>query len=222
RIDPQLMPLAAGSRLGPYEIIAVAGAGGMGEVYKARDPRLDRTVAIKTSAEQFSNRFEGEARAIAALNHPNICQIYDVGPDYLVMEFIEGSPIAPVDHPRKLLDLAVQIAAGLAAAHAAGVTHRDLKPGNILGNAGWPGEDSRFRFGQERRSRGNGCRRRHAHYADYGSRHGGRHGGLHEPGAGQWRRKRRLPVGSILPGNRSLRTGRPPASLPARDHRGNH
>jgi len=126
------MPLAPGSRLGPYEILNPIGAGGMGEVYKARDNRLDRVVAIKFSKEAFSERFEREARAIAALNHNNICQLYDVGPDYLVMEFVEGSPIAPVDTTRKLLDIAVQIADGMAAAHSAGIIHRDLKPDNIL------------------------------------------------------------------------------------------
>jgi Tol biopolymer transport system component/predicted Ser/Thr protein kinase len=126
------MPLALGTRLGPYEIAAPVGAGGMGEVYRARDTRLDRTVAIKVSHENFSERFDREARAIAALNHPNICQLYDVGPNYLVMEFVEGSPVAPVDNVRKLLDVAVQIADGLTAAHAGGIVHRDLKPGNIL------------------------------------------------------------------------------------------
>src|ERR1700745_1402695 len=126
------MPLAPESCRGPYEILNPIGAGGMGEVYKARDTRLDRIVALKTSKEAFSERFEREARAVAALNHPNICQLYDVGPDYLVMEFVEGSPIASVDSSRKLLDIAVQIADGLAAAHAAGIIHRDLKPGNIL------------------------------------------------------------------------------------------
>ena len=131
------MPLSIGDKFGPYEILAPLGAGGMGEVYKARDTRLDRTVAIKTSKTEFSERFEREARAVAALNHPNICQLYDLGtlPDgggYLVMEFVDGAPIAPVDSPRKLLDLAVQIADGLAAAHAAGFTHRDLKPDNVL------------------------------------------------------------------------------------------
>src|SRR5438445_1233902 len=88
------MPIAAGTRLGPYEILVPIGAGGMGEVYKARDTRLDRSVAIKISAEQFSERFEREARAVAALNHPNICTLHDVGPNYLVMELIEGPTLA--------------------------------------------------------------------------------------------------------------------------------
>ena len=126
------MPLTPGARIGPFEIVSQLGAGGMGEVYKARDTRLDRIVAIKTSRQAFTERFEREARAIAALNHPNICQLYDVGPDYLVMEFIDGHPVAPVDSPRKLLDIAVQISDGLAAAHSAGIVHRDLKPDNIL------------------------------------------------------------------------------------------
>src|SRR3981081_4525693 len=90
------MSLSAGDHLGPYEILSPIGAGGMGEVYRARDPRLNRDVAIKVSAAQFSERFEREAKAIAALNHPHICQIYDVGPNYLVMEYIEGeSPKGP-------------------------------------------------------------------------------------------------------------------------------
>src|SRR6204780_1368963 len=99
------MALSPGDRLGPYEILMRLGAGGMGEVWKARDTRLDRIVAVKISQGDFDERFEREARAIAALNHPNICQLYDVGPNYLVMEFVEGSPIPRGDGIRKLLEL---------------------------------------------------------------------------------------------------------------------
>ena len=126
------MSLSAGSRLGPYEILSALGAGGMGEVWKARDTRLDRTVAIKTSNTQFSERFETEARAVAALNHPHICQLYDVGPNYLVTEFVEGQPLKgplPLD---QALVIAIQLAAALDAAHKKGITHRDLKPANTL------------------------------------------------------------------------------------------
>ena len=97
--------LAAGAQLGPYKIEASLGAGGMGEVYKARDTRLDRIVAIRTSQQRFDDRFAREAHAIAALNHPNICSLYDVGPDYLVMEYVEGKPVARVEDPRKLTQL---------------------------------------------------------------------------------------------------------------------
>ncbi len=131
------MSLSPGTRLGPYEILAPIGAGGMGEVYKARDTRLNRIVAVKLSKEQFSERFEREAKAVAALNHPNICQIYDVGESpssfgYLVMEFVEGHPLRgplPLD---EALRIAGQIAEALEAAHEKGIVHRDLKPGNIL------------------------------------------------------------------------------------------
>jgi eukaryotic-like serine/threonine-protein kinase len=121
-----------GQRLGPYETLEPIGAGGMGEVWKARDTRLDRTVAIKISKEQFSERFEREARAVAALNHPHICQLYDVGPDYLVMEYVEGKPLAGPLPPEKAVEYAGQILDALDAAHQKGIAHRDLKPANIL------------------------------------------------------------------------------------------
>src|SRR5665213_2736905 len=130
------MPLSAGDRLGPYEILAPIGAGGMGEVYRARDTRLSREVAIKVSAERFSERFEREAKAIAALNHVNICHLYDVGPDDLVMELVEGPTLAerieqgviPLD---EALPIAGQIADALEAAHEKNIYHRDLKPANV-------------------------------------------------------------------------------------------
>ena len=126
------MPLSVFDKLGPYEILSPIGAGGMGEVWKARDTRLDRTVAIKTSKEKFSERFEREARSIAALNHPHICTLYDVGPDYLVMEYVEGEQLkGPLPLPLAL-QYGGQICEALEAAHKKGITHRDLKPGNIL------------------------------------------------------------------------------------------
>jgi serine/threonine protein kinase len=126
------MALAPGTRLGPYEILSALGAGGMGEVWKARDTRLDRFVAIKASHSRFSERFEREARAIAAVNHPHVCSLYDVGPDYLVMEYVEGEWLrGPVSIARALV-LADQILDALDAAHRKGIVHRDLKPGNIL------------------------------------------------------------------------------------------
>jgi eukaryotic-like serine/threonine-protein kinase len=135
------MKVDVGSRVGPYEIAAEIGAGGMGVVYRARDTRLGRDVAIKLSNERFSERFEREARAVAALNHPNICTLHDVGPDYLVMELVEGETLAEMlaQRPRsspglpfdETLRLARQIASALEAAHDKGIIHRDLKPGNI-------------------------------------------------------------------------------------------
>ncbi len=141
------MDLSAGTRLGPYEIVALLGAGGMGEVYRARDTRLDRTVAIKVLPESFSSdpdrlrRFEQEARAVAALNHPNIMGIYDVGSEagvhYLVSELLEGESLRDklsegALGARRAAEYALQVAHGLAAAHEKGIVHRDLKPENVF------------------------------------------------------------------------------------------
>ncbi len=126
------MPLSVGDKLGPYEIVAPLGAGGMGEVYMARDTRLDRVVAVKVSKEQFSERFEREARTVAALNHPNVCTLHDVGPNYLVMEYVEGEPLKGATSVDRAMHYALQIADGVAAAHAKGIVHRDIKPANIF------------------------------------------------------------------------------------------
>lgn len=128
---------APGTRLGPYEIECSIGSGGMGEVFRARDTRLNRGVAVKLLRAQFSDRLQREARAISALNHPHICTLYDVGPDFLVMELLEGETLAsrlkkgalPID---TVLSYAAQVAAALAAAHGKGIVHRDLKPANIM------------------------------------------------------------------------------------------
>ena len=130
------MALSAGERIGPYEILAAIGAGGMGEVYRARDPRMGRNVAIKIAAVRFSERFSREVHAVAALNHPNICHIYDVGPNFLVLELVEGQTLAdrikqgPVPL-EEALGIARQIAGALEAAHERGIVHRDLKPANV-------------------------------------------------------------------------------------------
>ena len=141
------MALTSGTKLGPYEIQSPLGAGGMGEVYRARDARLDRTVAIKILPSHLSDnpeakqRFDGEARAISSLSHPNICHLYDVGSqdgtDYLVMEYLEGETLAdrlakgPLP-PEQALKCGIEICEGLEKAHRTGVVHRDLKPGNIM------------------------------------------------------------------------------------------
>src|SRR5262245_58115858 len=141
------MPLGPGTRLGPYEVVSAIGAGGMGEVYKATDTRLDRAVAIKVLPEHVAadpalkQRFEREAKTLAALSHPHICPVFDVGSqngiDFLVMEYLEGETLEqrlkkgamPLD---QALQLGTQIADALAASHRAGIVHRDLKPGNII------------------------------------------------------------------------------------------
>jgi eukaryotic-like serine/threonine-protein kinase len=130
------MELKPGDKLGAYEIVSLLGKGGMGEVWKAHDPQIGRDVAIKVSAQQFTDRFEREARAIAALNHPNVCTLYHIGPDYLVMEYIEGPTLAeritrgpvPMD---EALGIAKQIVYALEAAHDKNIVHRDLKPANV-------------------------------------------------------------------------------------------
>jgi len=128
--------LKPGETLGPYRIEGLLGAGGMGEVYSAVDTRLHRKVAIKVCQERFSGRFEREARAISALNHPNICTLYDIGPNYLVTELVEGETLR--DHTQgapsvgRWLEIARQVLEALAAAHRAGIIHRDLKPQNIM------------------------------------------------------------------------------------------
>lgn len=118
--------------IGPYVLLELIGAGGMGEVWKARDTRLDRTVAIKRLKPEHSARFEHEARALAALNHPHVCQIHDAGPDYLVLEFVEGVPVRGPLPPDDVVRLALQMASALEDAHARGILHRDIKPDNIL------------------------------------------------------------------------------------------
>ena len=126
------MRLTPGTRLGPYTIESLIGSGGMGEVYKAHDGRLNRTVAIKRMIADDVSRFQGEARAIAAINHPHICQIYDVGPDYLVLEYLQGEALGGPVPQDEAVRLAGQIADALHAAHECGILHRDLKPANVM------------------------------------------------------------------------------------------
>ena len=141
------MAILPGTRLGPYEILSAIGAGGMGEVYRARDTRLDRIVAIKVlpahlaDRSELRERFEREARTIASLNHPHICTLFDIGQqdgiDFLVMEYLEGETLAqrllkgplPIE---QVLQFAIEISDALDKAHRKGITHRDLKPGNIM------------------------------------------------------------------------------------------
>lgn len=141
------MPLEPGTRLGPYEILGLAGAGGMGEVYRAHDSRLRRTVAIKVASSRLNDdlqaraRFQHEARAIAALNHPHICAVHDVatfdGHDVIVMEYLEGETLEQRLHrgpipAAEVLAIGIPIAEALRAAHREGIIHRDLKPSNVM------------------------------------------------------------------------------------------
>ncbi len=121
-----------GRRFGPYELLEPLGHGGMGYVWKARDTRLDRVVAVKFSHQRFTERFMREAKAIGALNHPHICTLYDIGPDYLVMEFIDGQPLSGPLPLKNALEYGIQVVAALAEAHRKGIVHRDLKPANIM------------------------------------------------------------------------------------------
>jgi serine/threonine protein kinase len=165
------MALQPGSTLGPYEVLALIGAGGMGEVYRARDTRLDRIVAIKVLPPDLTNdsaakrRFDREARAVAALSHPHICPLFDIGRhdgiDFLVMEYLDGETLARRLARGKLpleqaLEYGTEIVDGLAAAHRAGIIHRDLKPGNIMVTKVW-GQVAGFRPRQSARA---GYRRR--------------------------------------------------------------
>src|SRR5213594_1090373 len=137
------MSLASGTRLGPYEIVAPIGAGGMGEVYRARDTRLDRAVAVKILPAEFAQnaqlkiRFEREAKTISHLSHPNICTLFDVGENYIVMELLEGESLADrlirgALGLSETLKYGAQISEALGKAHRQGVLHRDLKPGNVM------------------------------------------------------------------------------------------
>src|SRR5499433_2650928 len=126
------MSISIGQQLGSYKITALLGKGGMGEVYRATDMRLNREVAIKVCTSKFSERFAQEASVIGSLNHPNICHLYDVGPDYLVMELVDGTPLRGSLPLKQAVEYAGQILDALDAAHRKGITHRDLKPANIL------------------------------------------------------------------------------------------
>jgi eukaryotic-like serine/threonine-protein kinase len=184
-----------GERLGNYEIVSLIGSGGMGDVYKAHDTRLGRDVAIKVSTLAFNERFEREGRAVAALNHPNICQLYDVGAlpsgvGFLVMEHIEGERLTgpmPLDDA---LRVARQIALALEAAHDKGIVHRDLKPGNVVVRADGTVKVLDFGLAKVRRRVGD----RDRQYADAHRRHTvGRdpgHGGVHGAGASPGPRRR--------------------------------
>jgi eukaryotic-like serine/threonine-protein kinase len=192
------MSLAAGSKLGPYKILAPIGEGGMGEVYRARDTKLDRDVAIKVLPAALAQdaeglaRFEREVKVLAALNHPNIAQIYGVeesgGVGALLMELVPGESLKGPLPLETALNYAKQIADALEAAHAKGIVHRDLKPANIMGHDGGRGEGARLRTGGKanRLSRRSVESRQFpdAHYLANPRRHDLGHRGLHEPRTG--------------------------------------
>jgi serine/threonine protein kinase len=171
------MSLVAGDKLGPYEILAPIGKGGMGEVYRARDTRLGRVVAIKVSREEFTERFTREARSIAALNHTNICHLYDVGPNYLVMECVEGETLSgPVEFDDAMRIIG-QLIDGIEAAHEKNIIHRDLKPANIKLTPEGVVKILDFGLAKADDPEPGG---------DHSSRNDPGHGGLYGAGAGSW------------------------------------
>ena len=215
------MMLAPGTKLGSYEIVAPLGAGGMGEVYRARDARLDRSVAIKILPAEFSadsdrlHRFEREARSASALNHPNIVTIYELGQDgsthYIAMELIEGKTlrellVAGVLPIRKAIEIAAQVAEGLSKAHEAGIAHRDLKPENLMVSR--DGFVKILDFGLAKLASAGGEQAgdaRHVRVAD-ATRSGTWNGAIHVTRAGQ-RRSVGFPVRPVLVRLGGLRDG---------------
>ncbi len=225
------MGLSAGTRLGPYEIVAPLGAGGMGEVYRARDTRLGRDVAIKVVRQQLASdperlsRFEKEARAAAQLDHPNILVVHDVGTHegspFIVSELLQGESLreklgAPLP-PKKAVDYAIQIAHGLAAAHEKGIVHRDIKPENVFVTK--DGHVKILDFGVAKLLPSfESVRRRHgdAHRKRHTARHGRRYGGLHVSRADP-RPAGGCPDGPLLVRRRSLRNAVGKAPIPEGD-----
>jgi serine/threonine protein kinase len=221
--------LSSGSRLGPYEIVSPLGAGGMGEVYRAKDPRLGREVAVKVLPVSFSKdpdrlrRFEHEARAAGVLNHPNITAVYDIGSHdgapYVVSELLEGETLrarlaaGPLS-ARKALDYAIQIARGLAAAHEKGIVHRDLKPENLFVT-----KDGRVKildFGLAKLKQPEEASEKtdlQTATVGHGARRGARDDGLHVSRAGAWKAGG-LSLGPFRLWGDSLRDALRPESIP--------
>ena len=217
--DSTLTGLDSGACLGPYRIESKLGEGGMGEVFRAIDTRLGRAVAIKITREQFNARFQREARAISSLNHPNICILHDIGPNYLVMELVEGETIAArlkrARCPRKRRSVTPrQIAAALEAAHEKGIIHRDLKPGNMMltrsgvEGPGFRAGDAGGRPDPHRRTNGDG------HARLYGAGAAGRQAG------GCPHRYLRIRLGPLR--NADGRASRRPAEAHSCAQAGNH